>query len=214
MTKTSVLSIQDPQSIPTAIKILSSHGTVAFPTDTIYGVAADAFSAEGIQRLYWVKKRSHEKALPVLIGEIKQINHLVSNFSDCAQKIAAAFWPGPLTLVLPKSAAVPFELSPYSTIGVRMPDLQFTLDLLRRTGPLATTSANLSGEKNPITTRDVLEQLDGRVDLILDGGPTPGPAASTVLDVTTPDLKVLREGPISLEKIHRLLEQDDHAPSN
>jgi L-threonylcarbamoyladenylate synthase len=214
MTKTSVLSIQDPRSIPKALDILSNHGTVAFPTDTIYGIAADAFSAEGIKRLYWVKGRSPEKALPVLIGEIKQLCRLVSNFSDYAQKITAAFWPGPLTLVLPKGPAVPSELSPYPTIGVRMPDLQFTLDLLQRTGPLATTSANLSGGKNPLSAGDVLEQLDGRVDLVLDGGPTSGLSASTVVDASTPHLKILREGPITLQELIHVLEQDDHAHPN
>jgi L-threonylcarbamoyladenylate synthase len=110
--------------------------------------------------------------------------------------------------VLTKNAQLPPELSAYPTVGVRMPNLPVTLDLLRRTGPLATTSANLSGGPNPVTAQDVLAQLGGRIDLILDGGPTPGPTASTVADVSGAEIKILREGPISLAVLTHLNRQD------
>jgi len=206
--ETRVLSINDPRAIPTAKQALRDLGTIVFPTDTIYGIAADAFNPEGINKLYEIKQRPEEKALPVLIGDLSQLEGLVLYVSDVVQQIAAAFWPGALTLILPKGSEVPPELSPYPTIGVRMPNLDFTLRLLRETGPLATTSANLSGGANPTTVGDVQKQLGDRPDLILDGGPTPGPTASTVLDLSGPEVKILRQGPITLEAIQSHLGQN------
>jgi len=201
MKMTRILSINDPQAIQTAKQVLRDQGTIVFPTDTIYGIAVDAFNPVSINKLYEIKQRPEDKALPVLIGEISQLNHLVLYISNRVQQIAEAFWPGALTLILPKGPDVPPELSPYPTIGVRMPNLDFTLRLLRHTGPLATTSANLSGGPNPVTVQEVRNQLGSEPDLILDGGPTPGPTASTVLDLSGPEVKILRDGPISLEAI-------------
>jgi L-threonylcarbamoyladenylate synthase len=201
MTATPVLSIEDPQAIPTAGKILANHGLVVFPTDTVYGVAAQVTSPPGIRSIYAAKERPEEKALPILIGEITQLDPLILSTTKTVRQITRAFWPGPLTLILPKSAAVPLELSPYPTVGIRMPGLPFTLSLLKHTGPLATTSANLSGGPNPTTVAEVLEQLDGRVDLILDGGSTPGPTPSTVVDASGQTLNILREGPITLAEL-------------
>lgn len=184
-----------------AKQVLSQHGTIVFPTDTVYGVAADAFDPISISKLYEIKERPQDKALPVLIGDISQLATLVLYVSEQVQHIAESFWPGALTLILPKGPDLPSELSPYPTIGVRMPDLDFTLSLLKQTGPLATTSANLSGGPNPTTVKDVRDQLEDRPDLILDGGATPGPMASTVLDVSGKGVKVLRQGPITLEAI-------------
>ena len=158
------------------------------------------------QLLYAAKQRPGEKALPILIGDIRQLKGLVSSISERVQKIAAAFWPGALTLILPKGPEVPQDLSPYPTIGVRMPNLAFTLRLLTETGPLATTSANISGGGNPITAKDVADQIGDHIDLLLDGGPTPGPTASTVVDTTGPALKILREGPITLADLESALE--------
>lgn len=201
MSKTEILTIQHPHAIETAKRIIENHGTIAFPTDTVYGIAANAFSPEGIQKIYIAKQRSAEKALPVLIGDLEHLPGLCGFINERTMKIAGAFWPGALTLILPKGPDIPSDLTPYPTIGVRMPNHEFTLNLLRETGPLATTSANLSGEPNPTTAQEVYDQLDGHVDLILDGGPTPGPIASTVIDVSGPELKLLRQGPISLEAI-------------
>ncbi len=208
MSKTKILSIQHPQAIPTAKKIIDEHGTIAFPTDTVYGIAADAFSPKGIQKIYQAKERSTEKALPVLIGDLGQLSSLVPTISERVLNIAAAFWPGALTLILPRRIELPSALTPYPTIGIRMPNLDFTLKLLCETGPLATTSANLSGSPNPTTAQQVFEQLAGRVDLILDGGTAPGTTASTVVDVSGPELVLLRQGPISLEAIQAVFDQD------
>lgn len=197
MLNTKILSTDHPQAISTAKQIIQENGLVVFPTDTIYGVAANAFSSQAIQKIFEAKQRPQEKALPVLIGDLGQLDALVLFVSQHVKQIAGAFWPGALTLILPKGPNLPSNLSPYPTIGIRMPDLPFTLRLLQQTGPLATTSANLSGGPNPTTAQDVIAQLGGRVDLVIDGGATPGEKASTVIDATTPELKVLREGPIT-----------------
>ncbi len=208
MVETLILSIDDPQAILAAENTIRQGGLIAFPTDTIYGVAADPFNPKTIKKVYLVKERADAKALPVLIGEFSQLSDLVSHVREDIRIIANAFWPGPLTLVLPKAPNLPPELSVHPTIGIRMPDLAFTLSLLRQTGPLATTSANISDGPNPTTAQDVIDQLGGRIDLILDGGPTPGPTASTVVDVTTTDYKILREGPIRLLDIQSLFNKD------
>jgi len=174
---------------------------IVFPTDTIYGIASDAFSPIGITRIFQIKQRPLDKALPVLIGDYSQLQTLTDLVNERVQRIMKAFWPGPLTIILPKGSLLPSELSPYPTIGVRMPDLRFARQLLLETGPLATTSANLSGGLNPVAVQDVIDQLGGRIDLILDGGPTPGQAASTVIDATGDELKYLRQGPITKEAL-------------
>ena len=204
MIEAAILAIADPQALPAAVRIIRQGGLIAFPTDTIYGVAGDPFNPNALRKIYQAKERPDEKALPVLIGAFDQLTGLVSDLPEGVEAIARAFWPGPLTLVLPKNPSLPPELSAYPTVGVRMPDLTFTLSLLRQTGPLATTSANISGGPNPTSAQDVLDQLSGRIDLVLDGGPTPGPTASTVADVSTREIKILREGPISLSDLTRL----------
>lgn len=208
MIETLILPVEDPQAILAAENIINQGGLIAFPTDTIYGVAGDPFNPQAIEDIYRVKERSEEKALPVLIGEFSQLKSLVSHMRGDIEKIAAAFWPGALTLVLSKAPNLPPELSAYPTIGVRMPDQAFTLSLLKETGPLATTSANKSGGPNPTSATDVMEQLGGRIDLILDGGPTPGPTASTVVDVTTSNYRILRDGPIRLADLQSLFDKD------
>ncbi|MBG0786355.1 MAG: threonylcarbamoyl-AMP synthase [Anaerolineaceae bacterium] len=208
MIETAILATNDPQAIPTASQFIAEGGLIAFPTDTIYGVAGDPFNPESLKNIYQAKERPDEKALPVLVGALEQLTLLVSSLPPAVEAIARAFWPGPLTLVLPKHPGLPPELSAYPTVGVRMPDHPFTLALLQQTGPLATTSANISGGQNPTTAQDVLAQLGGRIDLVLDGGPTPGPTASTVADVSSPPFKILREGPISLSALQNLSRQD------
>lgn len=212
MIETRTLTINDPQAIPTAKRIVQDGGLIAFPTDTIYGVAADPFNPRAIQRIFSAKERPEEKALPVLIGELEQLDTLVLHVDERLHRVAAAFWPGALTLVLPKAPKVPQELTPYPTIGVRMPNLAFTLQLLKDTGPLATTSANISGGPNPVDAASVMAQLGGRIDLILDGGPTPGPTASTVADLSGPEIQILRVGPITLTDLHSCLDQESKAP--
>ena len=208
MTQTAIIDFHDPEAIQKANQIIKGGGTIAFPTDTVYGLAADVFENDAIRKIYAIKERSMLKALPVLIANMGQLERIISEMKESAMILAEAYWPGPLTLILPKAQGLPELLSPYSTIGVRMPDYPLTLELLETTGPLATTSANLSGESNPRTAQDVLDQLGGRIDLLLDGGETPGAKPSTVVEVTTTEIKVLREGPILKSDIKALINKD------
>jgi L-threonylcarbamoyladenylate synthase len=195
---TLVLPASDPSVITRALEVLRSDGLVVFPTDTVYGVAAGAFSERGIDRLYEAKGREAAKAIPVLLGSPDQLGQVAVNLPPYARRLAARFWPGAMTLVVPRHPGLPPNLSQTPTVGVRMPDHPLALALLRLSGPLATTSANLSGGPNPLTAQDALAQLDGRVDLVIDGGACPGGLPSTVVDATQPNLVILRQGPISL----------------
>lgn len=205
--QTQVLSFGDPEAISTALRVILHGGLIAFPTDTIYGVACDPHNGVAILDLYRAKNRPPDKAIPVLIGNIEQLDQLTKTVKDQVHRLADAFWPGALTLVLPKKEGFPNELSVYDTIGLRMPKHIFTLTLLQKCGPLATTSANLSGSSNPVDAQDVLKQLGGRIDLVLDGGRTPGDTASTVVDCTHDDLIVLRQGLIPVNKLQSVWEK-------
>ncbi len=193
---TEIIPIQSPHAIERAKTVLTSGGVIAFPTDTVYGVAVPVFDERSIYKLYEAKNRPVDKAIPVLIGEQEQLGLIASKVPESAHKLIKAFWPGPLTIVIPKQQNLPQNLSAYPTVGVRMPDYEFTLKLLNETGPLATTSANISGMENPLSAGEVFHQLGGRIDLILDGGTTPGSIPSSVVDFSQTPPKVLREGTI------------------
>ncbi len=199
--QTHILGINDPDALAHAINILTTGGMVAFPTDTVYGLGALAFDEKAVSNLYDAKGRSLEKAVPVLIGDLEQLPRVAAAVNSLCQKLALRFWPGPLTIVVPRNPAIPDAVTPLPTVGVRIPDFAPTLELLRLTGPLAVTSANLSGQGSPSTARGVEAQLGGRIPLILDGGVTPGGTPSTVVDCTGNKPVILREGPISLEQI-------------
>lgn len=195
--KTKLVPISEPNVLSQAADILQNGGVVAFPTDTVYGLASMAFDEDSIQRLYIIKGRKHTKAIAVLISDISELEKVVLKPSNTALDLAKQFWPGPLTMVLPQHPDVPSLLSPTRTIGVRIPDHPVALALLKLTGPLGVTSANLAGKETTVEAEEVREQLEGRVHMILDGGKTPGGIPSTVIDCTTEDFEVLREGPIS-----------------
>lgn len=205
--KTRVIPASDPKAILHAVDVLKQHGIVAFPTDTVYGLGAGVRDPIGVDRLYSVKGRDHTKAIAVLLSDPDQLSEVALELPGKADKIARAYWPGPLTLIVLRHPDVPGIVSPTPTLGVRIPDHPVALKLMNKTGPLAVTSANLSGANNAVTAGEVLEQLDGRIDLILDGGKTPGGVPSTVLDCTTDKLKILREGPIGLKEIERFLQE-------
>jgi L-threonylcarbamoyladenylate synthase len=204
---TQIHSIQDPEAIKLAVSIIKSGGVIAFPTDTVYGIGADLWSEKAINRLYQVKGRSYDKAIPILIGEQSQLNLVVDHaaLNPQASQLMNAFWPGAMTLILPKHKSVPNRLSAYPTVGVRMPDHALLLRLLTQTGPLAVTSANRSGQPDAFTAQQVENDLSGRIELILDGGTTPGAAPSTVVDCSTDELNLLRVGEITRELIDTAL---------
>jgi len=204
--KTQTLSINDPRALAVAIDILTGGGLVAFPTDTVYGLGALAFDENAVGKLYDVKERGIEKAIPVLIGDFSQLERVASGANLICQKLAKRFWPGPLTIVVPRHPSIPDAVTTLPTVGVRIPDFAPTRELLRLTGPLAVTSANISGQSSPSTAPGVKAQLGGRISLILDGGVTPGGMPSTVVDCSKGQPVILREGPISLEELMDALE--------
>ena len=199
--KTIIVSSKSPDAIQGALNVLNKGGLVAFPTDTVYGVGALVFDGVAVESIYTAKDRPIEKAIPVLIGDSQDMEKVGIDISETAYRLAAHFWPGPLTVVVPKKPTLPESVSATATVGVRVPDHEIARTLLRVAGPMAVTSANISGQPSPSTAEEVFAQLDGRIALIIDGGSTPGGVASTVIDCTGSGLKILREGPISLEEI-------------
>lgn len=195
------LSTSKSTAIPRALEVLQAGGLIAFPTDTVYGLAAATFSPSAIDRIYEAKSRELTKAIAILVGEISQLDLLTPGLTDSARGLAERFWPGALTLVVNKHPRLPQNLSTYPTVGLRMPNHPFALALLRKVGPLATTSANLSGGSNASSAEDVLAQLEGRIELLLDGGLCPGGVPSTVVDCTQNPPVILRHGAISEDEI-------------
>jgi len=204
--KTTILAAKHLGSLEFAQQLLLEDQLVAFPTDTVYGVGALAFSSGAIEQLYLVKGRDTAKAIAVLLGDITALEQVTSSMGPLAERLAQRFWPGPLTLVVSRHPDLPSNLSPLPTIGVRMPDHPVTLELLNRMGPMAVTSANLSGSSNTITAQQVFDQLHGRIPLILDGGQTPGGQPSTVVDCTGDQPVILRQGPVTLEQLQAALD--------
>jgi L-threonylcarbamoyladenylate synthase len=198
---TQILSTSDTKALEISKTILLTGGLVAFPTDTVYGLGCLVHNNKAIDRLYEVKERSQSKAIAVLIGDLADLQQLTVSVPPLAASLAQRFWPGALTLIFPIHPDLPQNLSPFPTIGIRMPDHSFARDLLRLMGPLATTSANISGKENPTTAEEVFTQLDGRIELILDGGKTPGGVPSTVVDCTTPEPRILRTGAFTAETL-------------
>lgn len=188
-----------------ALQVLRSGGLVAFPTDTVYGVGALAFAADAVARLYWAKERPAERAIPILLGRASDVGTVAEDVSDMATTLARRFWPGPLTLVVRKAPDVPNSVASGPTVGVRVPDHAIALAILQAAGPMAVTSANVSGQVPARTAREVTAQLDAKVDLVVDGGMTPGGVPSTVLDCTGEVPRILRPGPISMDDIQAAL---------
>lgn len=199
--KTQVISATHPEAIPLACEVIRSGGLIAFPTDTLYGLGCDPHLPSALQKIYAAKGRSASKAIPALISRTDQLESLVSRLPEQATRLMERWWPGALTLVLPKNPDLPPDLTPYPGLAVRMPDHPIALSLLDQTGPLAVTSANLSDHENPQDAQGVLAQLDGVVDLVLDGGSLLGGQASTIIDCMASEPKLLREGPIPFSAI-------------
>jgi len=199
--KTEILSTQTTNAITSALEILLSGGLVAFPTDTVYGVGSLAFHEKAIESIYVAKDRPMEKAIPVLIGDSPDLSQVAQEIPIFAMRLIARFWPGPLTVLVPKKPTLPEAISVTSTVGVRVPNHDIARALLRLAGPLAVTSANISGKESPRTAQEVFAQLNGRIAMIIDGGDTPGGIPSTLVDCTGDEIQVLREGPISKEQL-------------
>jgi L-threonylcarbamoyladenylate synthase len=187
--------------IERALEVLKIGGIVAFPTDTVYGLGSLAFNNAAIESIYTAKNRPVEKAIPILIGDLHDLDQVADDIPDMALRFASRFWPGPLSCVVPKRLTLPLAVSANTTVAVRIPDHPDARALLRAAGPMAVTSANISGQPSPSTAQEVFEQLNGRIPLILDGGRTQGGIPSTLVDCTSDTPIILREGPITLAEL-------------
>ncbi|RBY83975.1 L-threonylcarbamoyladenylate synthase [Blastococcus sp. TF02A-26] len=179
---------------------------VLMPTDTVYGVAADAFTPDAVTRLLAAKNRGRAMPVPVLIGEASTLAGLVVTLPPTAHRLAEEFWPGGLTLVLEHAPSLAWDLGDAEgTVAVRLPDDEIARDLLRRTGPLAVSSANRSGRPAATDAAGAVEQLGERAAVVLDGGPRTGSAASTIVDCTAPTPRVLRVGAVDVEQLRAVV---------
>jgi tRNA threonylcarbamoyl adenosine modification protein (Sua5/YciO/YrdC/YwlC family) len=179
---------------------------VLLPTDTVYGVAADAFTPAAVTRLLAAKNRGRAMPVPVLIGEASTLAGLVVEVPPVALRLAEEFWPGGLTLVMEHAPSLAWDLGDAEgTVAVRLPDDDLARDLLRRTGPLAVSSANRSGRPPATDAAGAVQQLGERAAVVLDGGPRAASAASTIVDCTAPTPRVLRVGTIDLDRLHAVV---------
>ncbi|MGB9777548.1 MAG: L-threonylcarbamoyladenylate synthase [Anaerolineae bacterium] len=197
----------DPQSIARAAAILRAGGLVAFPTETVYGLGADGLNPAAVARIFEAKERPPTDPLILHIAEPEALSQLVREVPPIAQELARRFWPGPLTLVLPKRPVVPdIVTAGLPTVAVRMPAHPVALALIRAAQtPIAAPSANRFGRTSPTTAQHVQDDLGDRIDLILDAGPTPLGVESTVLDLTPPVPTILRPGGLTRESLEAIL---------
>jgi L-threonylcarbamoyladenylate synthase len=199
--QTEIIPADDNKALQRALNTLRDGRLVAFPTDTVYGLGALAFDGAAVESIYVAKDRPVEKAIPILIWDITDLEKISDDIPDLARRLASRFWPGPVTVLIPKKPTLPESVSATSTVAVRVPDHTVARELLRVAGPMAVTSANISGQVSPCTAQEVLAQLNGRIDLIIDGGRTPGGVPSTLVDCSGEEIKILRAGPITLEEL-------------
>ena len=169
MPKLIIIPINHPEAINKAADMLFNNGVIAFPTDTVYGIACLAFNTEAIERIFSIKGRDSNKALPILIGNLKQLELISLPINKKVKKLIRKFWPGPLTIIVMRKPTLPGNLSPYPTVGVRMPNHTWLTKFIEKVGPLATTSANLSGQIEANNAMEVAEALNEKIDLIIDG---------------------------------------------
>lgn len=209
MTKVIKIDPQTPSkvTITLAAKLLQDGQLVAFPTETVYGLGAHALDAQAVRKIFQAKERPSYDPLIVHLHTIEALPRIARNISETVYALAEAFWPGPLTLILPRQDTVPdIVTSGLPTVAVRIPSHPVALALLQAANlPVAAPSANRFGYTSPTTAAHVLADLNGRIPLILDGGPTHIGVESTVLDMTSTPPRILRPGGVSLEALRRIL---------
>ena len=204
---TQILPAHSPQAIKLARRLLREGEVIALPTDTVYGLGANAFERIAVRQIFKLKQRPPDKPIPVFIYQIDDLNLVARHVPNRAWPLLQEFWPGPLTVVLPKVAALPDDVTVgQDTVAVRIPDHPTSLELVIKFGrPLAVTSANLSGQPTPATAQGVADQLGLALPLVLDGGPSPSSQPSTIIDLSTDPPRLLRQGPITIEALRPFL---------
>ena len=197
----------DELGVRRGAEVLRAGGLVAFPTETVYGLGADELSDSAVARIFEAKERPRGNPLIVHLAGAAALETVAARVPPRARAVAARFWPGPLTLVLPRAGAVPLiTTGGLETVAARVPSHPVALALIEASGrPIAAPSANRSGRPSPTRAEHVREDLDGRIELILDGGPTPVGVESTVLDMTTEPPTLLRPGGVTLEQLRDCL---------
>jgi len=218
MKQTVILKINsekpEKDKIQAAAEIIRKGGLVAFPTETVYGLGADALNPEAVRRIYAAKNRPLDNPIIVHISDMKDLRKLSDEVPESADKLMN-FWPGPLTLILKASKIVPKETTGgLDTVAVRMPNHKVALALIRESRvPIAAPSANLAGRPSPTTAEHVRQDLEGRIDMILDSGPTNIGVESTVVDLTSKPPQILRPGGLPFEELRRVLKNVELHPS-
>ena len=210
---TRMLDCRDPlnrsEAIAAATDAVKSGRLVVLPTDTVYGIAADAFDNGAVANLLAAKGRGRDMPVGVLVGSWHTISGLVYSVPDAAHELIRAFWPGALSLVVQQAPSLQWDLGDArGTVMLRMPLQPVALDVLRAVGPMAVSSANVSGQTPATTAAEAQRQLGDRVDVYLDGGTSEQQAASTILDLTGEVPKILRTGPISARAVADVLGVD------
>lgn len=192
------------REIEKGVRILQKGGVIAFPTDTVYGLGADAFNTRAVERVYEIKNRPGHQQFPLLVADVEQLATLAEPIPEFAWFLVRRFWPGGLTLVLSRKDSLPAHLASGPTIAVRVPNHPVCLALIEGLGkPITGTSANVSGQPAALTAEEVKQQLAGRIDLIVDGGKCPGGRESTIVDVTHEPPTILRQGIIPSHEIDK-----------
>ncbi|SDS30340.1 tRNA threonylcarbamoyl adenosine modification protein, Sua5/YciO/YrdC/YwlC family [Paraoerskovia marina] len=194
-------------AIDEAVNALGRGGLVVLPTDTVYGIGADAFDADAVAALLAAKGRGRQMPPPVLVPDARTLDGLAVDVPPGVRDLVEAFWPGGLTIICRAQPSLAWDLGEtQGTVALRMPDHPAALALLRRTGPLAVSSANRTGSPAASTAADAAEQLGDAVAVYLDGGQAPGGVASTIVDATAPTLRIVRQGAVGREQLEAVTE--------
>ncbi|WP_333895375.1 L-threonylcarbamoyladenylate synthase [Mycolicibacterium gadium] len=195
--------------IASAVSAVKGGSLVVMPTDTVYGIGADAFDSEAVSALLAAKGRGRDMPVPVLVGSWHTIEGLVYSVPNTARELIRAFWPGALSLVVRQAPSLQWDLGDaHGTVMVRMPLHPVAIELLRAVGPMAVSSANISGQPPAVTANDARDQLGDLVEVYLDAGPSQQQAASTIVDLTGAHPRVLRQGPVTVDAVAKVLGVD------
>ncbi|MFP3714386.1 L-threonylcarbamoyladenylate synthase [Puerhibacterium sp. TATVAM-FAB25] len=206
----SVQDVTDPNTwgpaLDEAVNTVSRGGLVVLPTDTVYGIGADAFDAAAVAALLAAKGRGRQMPPPVLVPDTRTLDGLATEVPDGARRLVEELWPGGFTIILRAQPSLQWDLGETrGTVALRMPDHPAALALLRRTGPMAVSSANRTGRPSALDASSAREQLGDSVAVYLDGGTAPGGVASTIVDATVTPFRVVREGAIGLERLRAVV---------
>jgi Sua5/YciO/YrdC/YwlC family protein len=209
MAKTKIYSVNTDsfeEVIEETSLALKNGQIAAFPTETVYGLGAVVYDENAVLNIYRAKGRPPEKPLSILIGKAEEMNEIAQEVPKSARLLAENFWPGPLTIILMKKNDISDKVTAgKKTVGIRMPAHEIPLEILKRTGPLACPSANLSGGEEPTSAEDVLKDLENKIDILIDGGKTEIKIPSTIIDLTAVPPKILRKGGTDVMKIREII---------